>query len=192
MSSESPALRSPIKLYLLLALCLAPVAASYFVYYFWTPQKYGNYGELIEPRPLPDVRLQATDGKGFSLQALRGKWVLAMVESGNCDAGCRRELFTLRQLRLAQGKEMERVERVWLIDDGKAPDPGLVRDFPGTAIAFVSRDDLVRLFPVPGAPRDHIYLIDPLGNLMMRFPKDPEPGRVIKDMTRLLKVSRVG
>lgn len=189
--AATPAKRSSATLWLIVALAAAPVAASYLLYYFWPPARTVNYGELVEPRPLPDIALALADGSPFRLSQLRGKWVLVSLDSGRCDAPCDRKLLYMRQLRLTQGKERERVERVWLILDGIAPGAGAIEPYAGT---WMVRADaaLARLFPAPGKPVDHIYLVDPLGNVMMRFPRDPEPRRMIKDLQRLLKASQVG
>ena len=191
MSDAVPARRNRAVLWLIVALAAAPVAMSYLVYSFWPPARTVNYGELIEPRPLPDVPLALADGSPFRLSQLKGKWVLVSLDSGQCDAACDRKLLYMRQLRLTQGKEMERVERAWLVSDGAAPRTGAIEPYPGT---WVVRADagLVKQFPAPGKASDHIYVVDPLGNLMMRFPADPEPRGMIKDLQRLLRASQVG
>ena len=188
---EQPARGSRRTLWLIIALVVAPVAASYIAYYAWRPAHSTNYGELLPPRPLPEARLALTDGKPFSLSQLKGKWVLAMVDSGACDARCEMKLTYLRQLRLTQGKDVERIERVWLVSDGVAPRPDLAAAYAGT---WLVRADgaLLERFPATGAPAEHIYVIDPLGNLMLRYPRDPEPRRMIRDLTRLLKASQIG
>ncbi len=184
--------RSNRTLWLIVALAAAPVAASYLLYYFWPPTSTVNYGELIEPRPLPDPRLALADGAAFQLSRLRGRWVLVSLDSGRCDAHCDRKLLYMRQLRLTQGKDMERVERAWLVSDDAAPRPDAVAPYPGTWVVRAAGTGLLEQFPAQGTASDHIYVIDPLGNLMMRFPRDPEPGRMIKDLSRLLKASRIG
>jgi len=191
MSSAVPK-RSNATLWVIIALAAAPVAASYLVYYFWPPTRTVNYGELIETRPLPDPQLTLADGTAFRLSRLRGKWVLVSLDSGRCDERCDRKLLYMRQLRLTQGKDMERVERAWLISDDAVPRPDAVAPYPGTWVVRAAGAGLLESFPAQGAPSDHIYVIDPLGNLMMRFPRDPEPGRMIKDLSRLLKASRIG
>ena len=191
MSDGAPR-KSKASLWLILGLAAAPVVASYLVYYFWPPARTVNYGELIEPRPLPDPQLALADGTPFRLSRLRGKWVLVSLDTGRCDETCGRKLLYMRQLRLTQGKDMERVERAWLILDDVVPRPDAVAPYQGTWLVRAARAGLLELFPAPGAAADHIYLIDPLGNLMMRFPRDPEPGRMIKDLSRLLKASRIG
>jgi hypothetical protein len=183
--------RSSGVLWLIVALAAAPVAASYLLYYFWPPSRTVNYGELIMPRPLPDIPLALSDGSPFRLSQLKGKWVLVSLDSGRCDANCDRKLLYMRQLRLTQGKEMERVERVWLVADDAPLRAEAVVAYEGTWAVRASAS-LVGLFPAPGRPSEHIYVVDPLGNLMMRFPRDPEPRGMIKDLQRLLRASRVG
>jgi cytochrome oxidase Cu insertion factor (SCO1/SenC/PrrC family) len=191
MSGAAPK-RSNATLWLIIALAAAPVAASYLLYYFWPPARTVNYGELIETRPLPDPQLTLADGTAFRLSRLRGKWVLVSLDSGRCDERCDRKLLYMRQLRLTQGKDMERVERAWLISDDAVPRPDAVAPYSGTWQVRAAGSGLLESFPAQGAASDHIYVVDPLGNLMMRFPRDPEPGRMIKDLSRLLKASRIG
>jgi cytochrome oxidase Cu insertion factor (SCO1/SenC/PrrC family) len=179
-------------LWLILALAVAPVAASYLVYYFWPPGHTVNYGELIEARPLPDVALELADGGPFHISQLKGKWVLVSVDSARCEADCEKKLVYMRQLRLTQGKDMDRVERAWLVSDAAAPRSAAIAGFPGTWVVKAAGTGLLESFPAARSPVDHIYLIDPLGNLMMRFPRDPDTRRLIKDLSRLLKASRVG
>ena len=192
MSGASPIKRSLKSLWLLAALTAAPVAASYLLYYFWQPDRAANYGELIEPRPLPDPQLELADGTPFQLSQLRGKWALVTVDAGGCDANCDRKLLYLRQLRLTQGKNMERVERVWLIADGAAPRAEAAAAYQGTWLVRATAAEVLGAFPATGAASDHIYLVDPLGNLMLRFPRNPEPRLMIKDLVRLLKASQIG
>ena len=184
--------RSNLSLWLIVALVVAPVAASYLLYYAWPALRSTNYGELLPPRPLPDTPLTLVDGKPFGLANLKGKWVLAIVDSGACDARCEAKLTYIRQLRLTQGKEMGRVERAWLISDGVTPRRELGEAYAGTWLIRAADARLLGHFPAERAPADHIYIIDPLGNLMMRFPPDPEPRRMIRDLNRLLKASRIG
>jgi cytochrome oxidase Cu insertion factor (SCO1/SenC/PrrC family) len=176
-------------LWLLIAVTIAPVLASYLAYYVWQPSRHVNYGELLEPRPLPDAALTLADGTPFRWRQLAGKWVLATADSGACDAYCRQKLVYLRQLRLAQGTEKERIERAWLITDAAAPEPALLAQHPGLWPIRASGADMLKLFPVAGSLADHIYVIDPLGNLMMRYPRDADPRKMLKDVARLLRHS---
>jgi len=190
MSENAP--RSRISLWLIGALCVAPVVASYVAFYFMPPARYTNYGELLETKLLPQARLQLTDGTEFRMDLLKGKWLLLMVDSGECDEFCRRKLFNLRQLRLTQGKNMERIERVWLVNDELTPPAAMMSEYQGTWVVRAAGSELLKQLPVQGALADHIYIVDPLGNLVLRYPRHAEPSRIIKDLDRLLKASRVG
>jgi hypothetical protein len=176
----------------ILAMCAAPTMAAWLAYFVWPPQSRTNYGELIEPRELPDPELRRLGGGPFRVSQLRGKWVLLQVDSGVCGEGCRKKLVYMRQARLALGRDAERVERVWLVDDDATPDPALVREHEGVQIARVSGAPLLRDLPAPGNPAGYIFVIDPRGNLMMRFPGDPDGRRMLKDLARLLGASRIG
>lgn len=193
MSKENPkARRNTTVIWLLIAVCIAPVAASYLAYYVWQPSGHVNYGELIEPRRLPDAGFTLADGMPFGWQQLKGRWVLVTADSGRCDAHCYQKLIYLRQIRLAQGKEMDRVERVWLITDAVNPKAEIIARFEGTMMIRAAAGRLLDSFPAHGSLADDIYLIDPLGNLMMRYPREADPRRIVKDIERLLKISRIG
>ena len=189
--SENP-LRSLASLWLIIALCIAPVAASYLAYYFFVPGGQVNYGELIETRPLPSARMQLIDGSNFGFEQLRGKWLLLMTHGGACPAECQKKLFALRQLRLTQGREMNRIERVWLISDAATPTVESIAPFAGTWFVRAAASELLNALPADSVPADYFYLVDPLGNLVLRYPVDADPSRIIKDLARLLKASRIG
>jgi hypothetical protein len=172
--------------------CALPVVASYLAFYVWKPSGFTNYGELLTVKPLPHIPLRQLDGAPFAVSGLRGKWVMLTVDPGDCDASCRDKLFKVRQLRLMQGKDMDRIERVWLLPDGVPPDPQLARLHHGAYILDARGVDFSLLLPAEDRPRDYIYLIDPLGNLMMRYRRDADPIGMQRDLVRLLKVSRIG
>ncbi len=177
---------------ILLALLLCgPIIASYTLYFLDVRPGTVNYGELLEVQPLKGTASNEADGTIFRMRQLRGKWALISVDSGNCDEQCRQKLYYMRQVRLIQNAERERVERVWLIDDGASPDPGLASEYEGTWIINAKDSDLLKALPANSSPRDHIYIVDPIGNLMMRFPKDPNPSKMAKDIKHLLKVSQL-
>ncbi len=174
---------------LLLALvAIAPVVASYTAYYVLPREKRTNYGELLPTAPAPDVSGVGPDGQPFALSQLRGKWVLVVNAAGRCGTQCTQALYATRQARTIQGREMERVQRLWLVTDADAPDPALLSQHPDVQIARVPHDAL-RSFP-EGVER--IYLIDPLGNFVLAFPVDPDIKKTAKDIERLLKASRIG
>jgi hypothetical protein len=174
--------RGRLKLALLAAFFLLPMGASWVVWHFDLASGVaGNYGTLLSPRPaaLPP------------LAALKGKWVLVQFDGGACAAACERKHFFMRQVRRAQGKEMARIERLWLVTDPVQPAPALLAAIEGTVVAAQGAAQ-AESFPAERAVTEHIYLVDPLGNLMMRFPTDPDPSLVIKDLKHLLKVSGFG
>jgi len=176
-------------LLLLGAVSLAPFVASFLLYYSWKSQTFTNYGELLKVTPLAGVAVADRDGKDFRFDELRGKWVFLMVDGGVCDEYCQSKLYLMRQIRLTQGKNRDRIERLWLIPDGVRPVPAVELRYPGMRQLMVDTDAVLRLLPASRSARDHIYLVDPFGNLMMRFPRDADPQQMKEDVTRLVKVS---
>lgn len=184
------------KLFIVLAICAAPLLASYFTYYVIKPQSRTNYGTLLDPRsyPMPALDSTALDGTALSLETYKGKWLMLQVNDADCQEICKKRLYDMRQLRAAQGREMERIERIWLITDGKPLDTMLMREYDGMRHLRVTRQALQAWLPVESGAElsDHIYLVDPLGNLMMRYPKDADPNKIKKDLVKLLKASSIG
>ena len=184
------------RLLAILAVCAAPMLGSYLTYYVIKPEGRTNYGTLLDPKayPVPALGSTALDGKPTELSAYKGKWIMLQVDGSDCRADCHNKLFTMRQLRLTQGREMERIERVWLITDEQPLETMVMREYDGTRMLRVKPEALKAWLPVdPGAsPSDHLYIIDPLGNLMMRFPKNPDPNKMKKDISKLLKASSIG
>lgn len=184
------------KMLLVLAVCAAPMIFSYLTYYVIKPGGRTNYGVLIDPRehPIPTMDATGLDGKPSGLDAYKGQWIMLLVGPSNCQQECKDRLYAMRQLRLMQGKEMERVERVWLITDDQPLASDLVSADEGTHLLRVSKAAVEAWLPVDagGDASQHMYLIDPLGNLMMRFPKDADPTKVKKDLGKLLRASSIG
>ena len=176
----------------ILAACAAPVIAAWLAYFVWPPTSRSNYGELLQPRPLSDPQLALASGGPFRLSELRGKWILVQIDRVECDDACRGKLLYMRQSRLTQGKDRDRIERVWLVLDDGPLDPTLLREFEGTLVVRAARSPLLNEFPPARELRDHIFLVDPLGNLMLRYPRDPDPNGLKRDLSRLLRVSRIG
>ena len=195
--NNSPAKRKGRwKLFAVLLVCASPLLLSYLTYYVIKPAGRTNYGDLIDPRdhPIPQLGSTTLDGKPAGLEQFKGQWVMLNVDNGDCQQACRDQLVQMRQLRLMTGKDRERVERVWLITDATPLDTMLMRVVEGTHFLRVPLDAVAKWLPVEqgGNAADHIYLIDPLGNLMMRFPKDADPAKVKKDIGKLLKASAIG
>jgi len=168
-----------------------PFIASYLLYFWEVRPASINYGELLPVKPIAGTGLNLLDDTIFRIRQLRGKWVLLTVDSGKCDEQCRKKLYYMRQVRLVQNKEMNRIERLWLIDDDEAPDPQIFKEYKDSWFVKAKNSEILGAIPAKVSQHDHIYLIDPMGNLMMRFPKDPDPAKMVKDLKRLLQVSQM-
>lgn len=196
MEANKPKATGRWKLLLVVLICASPMIGSYLTYFVIKPQSRTNYGELIDPRnhPMPSLGSTSLDGKPTELDAYKGKWIMLQADSGDCSDDCRTKLFQQRQLRLTTGKEMERIERVWLVTDDKPVDTVLLREYDGTRVLRADPAKLRQWLPAEqGAGiADHVYMIDPLGNLMMRFPKNPDPNKMKKDISKLLRASSIG
>ena len=196
MEANKPKAQGRWKLFAIILVCASPLIASYLTYYVIKPEGRTNYGALIDPRqhPMPPLGATTLDGKPADLDTYKGKWIMLQADSGDCAEACRTKLFQQRQLRLIQGKEMDRVERVWLVTDDKPIDTVLLREYDGTRVLRADPAKLRQWLPVEqgAAVTDHVYMIDPLGNLMMRFPKNPDPNKMKKDVSKLLRASSIG
>ena len=178
---EDPKKRGRLQLLLLALFFILPAAASFLIWRLdLAPGSTGNYGALLSPRPVAAA----------PFAALKGRWILVQLDGGECRAACERKLYLMRQVRRAQGREMQRIERLWLVTDSVSPRAELLTAIEGTVLAPAGA--LAKAFPAERSSVDHVYLVDPLGNLMMRFPQDPDPMRVIKDLQRLLRASQFG
>ncbi len=169
--------------------------ASYFPYSVIRPEGRRNFGELVEPqRPLPALATRTLDGRAGELTALKDQWLLLSVAGGACDARCESNLYFQRQLRESLGKEKERLDRVWLINDEAAVPAALQPALAASTVLRVAPDALAQwLEPAAGQRlQDHLYLVDPLGNWMMRFPANMDVAAAAKakrDLDRLLRAS---
>lgn len=184
-----------LKMLLVLLVCAAPVIASYFTYYVIRPQGRTNHGMLVEPqRPLPsaeELPLSDLQGAGVDPSRLKGQWLLIAVAGGACDALCERQLYLQRQLRESLGKHKDRLDRVWLIDDAAAPRSELMPALQGATVLRAPAAALDRW--LAGSDRQglaaHFFLVDPLGNYMMRFPAPSEPDRIKRDLEKLMRAA---
>lgn len=180
---------------LVLLICAAPVVASYLTYYVVRPQTRSVFGTLVDPqRPLPDLVGVAPDGSASNLRSLKGQWLLVTVSGGACDATCQQYLYMQRQLRESLGKEKDRVDRVWLINDDGPIAPALLPALQGATVLRVAPAPLAAwLAPQQGhALAEHLYLVDPLGNWMMRFPPGLDlagAAKAKRDIERVLRAS---
>lgn len=185
-----------LQMLLVLAVCAAPVVASYFTYYVVRPGGRTNYSDLIDPqRPLPEQVWHDLAGAPVKSSSLKGQWLLVSVAGGSCDAACEKTLYLQRQLRETLGKERDRLDKVWLVaDDAPVRPEVLAAISPRGAEATVlrvPREALAAwLAPAAGHVLDqHLYIVDPMGNWMMRAPADPQPAKLKRDLEKLLRAS---
>lgn len=202
-----PERRSMWPLYAILVMALAPVIAALLAYFMpqlgLRPEGHNNYGRILDPqRPMPSASalpLKTLHGEPFDLASLKGQWVLVSADNAACPEACVRKLFILRNSHASQGKNVDRLSRVWFVTD-QGNVPADVRDaYVGTHMLRADAGKLAS-FLAPGiadaqaaeALRAHMWIIDPLGNLMMEFPPDADPIEVRDDIVKLLKNSRIG
>jgi hypothetical protein len=188
--------------------CLSPFVGSFALYHWWTPTGgQVNYGTLLEPRQLPVEGLQPTpDSAAASVspapaapttattpdaatQPFRGKWLLLVADTSQCGQPCQLKLYATRQARAMTGKERDRVVRVWVLSGDGAPDPALLAQHPDLVVA---RADAALAAALPADVSDAIHIVDPLGNLILRYPASPDIRGLHKDLRRLLVASRIG
>jgi cytochrome oxidase Cu insertion factor (SCO1/SenC/PrrC family) len=174
----------------LAALFALPIVASVVTYTWFRPEGGASFGELLlPPAHVSAQRFGRVGGNGFEFGELSGKWVLVVSDSGACPMACKDKLTTLRLVRLALGRDAGRLERVFVADDVVAPDRATLAEFSGTVVALSPG---VALPAGAGNDREHIYLVDPHGNVMMRWPAGADRKRMLGDLKRLLKASQIG
>lgn len=187
----------------LAALFFVPLAVAFWMYYGpagWRPAGDASKGDLIDPaRPLASLALPTMDGAATDAGFLRGKWTMLYVGDGLCDDRCRQALYLMRQSRIALNKDMDRVQRVFLVT-GRCCDRGfLAGEHPDLLVARVedaASAALLEPFPsydgVPVAAAGRIYLVDPLGNLLMSYAPAAPDKALLSDLKKLLRLSHIG
>ncbi|BEP60220.1 cytochrome c oxidase subunit I [Variovorax sp. V213] len=183
------------KMIAVMLMCAAPVIASYFTYYVIRPEGRSAYGELIDPqRTLPVLAATDRNGAPVDFSTLKGQWLLVAVADAACDALCEQQLYLQRQLRESLGREKDRLDRVWLVSDAAPIPPRLDNGLRGATVLRVPAEQLAKwLAPVPGhGLAEHLFVVDPMGNWMMRFPARMDAkgaSRAKRDLDRLLRAS---
>ena len=187
--------RGRVKMLLVLLVCAAPVIASYLTYFVIRPEGRTNYGELILPtRTLPELPFTDLAGAPVRATTLKGQWLLVVVAGGACDARCEKQLWVQRQLRETLGREKGRLDKVWLITDRATPRPETLQAISNGVPATVLRvpEAALAKWLAPAKDRaleQHMFIVDPLGEWMMRAPVDPDPARLKRDVEKLLRAS---
>lgn len=175
-----------------LLVCAAPVIASYLAYYVIRPEGRRNYGELIDPqRPLPTWTGVDAQGRTVPLASLKDQWLLVSVADSSCNEACVEHLYLQRQLRETLGREKERLDWVWLRTGNAALPEALQKATAAAQVLQVDAQAVAAwLQPAPGQKiEDHLYVVDPLGNWMMRFPARLDPAQAKRDLGQLLRAS---
>lgn len=189
----------------LAVLFFMPLLASFWLYYGmgWRPSGRINHGELIQPpRPLPRPELPrvavggdtASELPGTDPAVFRGAWSLVYIGDGSCDTACRATLYVMRQTRLALGTDQTRLARVFLVTANCCAKDYLAHEHAGMTIldaTGAAAGPLLGLFPP--LDREHtLFVVDPLGNLMMRYDVRRDPRGLLVDLKRLLELSQIG
>ena len=187
---------------LLACIFVAPLALSFYLYYGgtgWRPDRMVNHGELITPpRPLPEISLPTADGSESTAELFTGKWTLIYLGDGACDTRCRHALYVTRQVRIALNQHMDRVQRVFLYRGDCCDEPFFSTEHRGLISLDLDSDggrelaELFRFSKEPPVESGRLWLVDPLGNLMMSYPAKADPKGMIEDLKRLLTLSHVG
>ena len=191
------------RLLIVLALMFfAPLGLAFYLYYghgSWHPGGHVNAGDLVQPaRPLPSLSLPLWGSGTTDPNFLKRKWTFLYVAAGPCAEACRTRLYDTRQVRLALDRDMDRVQRVFVADPDCCDAQWLHEQHPDliTIRAGAAVTPLLALLPgrdgaaIAAAP--HVYLIDPLGNLMMSYAADVKAKGMLEDMKRLLRLSSIG
>lgn len=192
-----------LKVLALMGVFLAPVVLAYVLFNSgWQPDSTVNYGDLVVPaRPIGDVTLQALEGRPLKFSALRGKWTLVYFGPAECPSVCEKNLYKMQQVQLAQGREAHRVQRLFVVTSPQTLDVMRykIKDYPGTRVATGPNETVgewQRRFTStredPSAASERVFLVDPLGNLVLSYPADADPSGMRKDLARLLRLSRIG
>jgi cytochrome oxidase Cu insertion factor (SCO1/SenC/PrrC family) len=198
-----PAQSRPVarkQIWILIGAFFAPLALAFLLYYGFDVRPHGNTnkGDLIQPaRPLPEVELPGATDQTLAADALRGKWSMVFIGDGACDARCREALTLMRQTRLALGDKMERVQRVFLVTGNCCDQAYLQSEQSDLLLGRIDNpagETLLETFPdaARAASLGRIYLVDPLGNLMMKYETDAPQKGLLDDLKKLLKLSHIG
>ena len=183
------------KMLVVFLVCAAPVIASYFTYYVIRPEGRRNHGELIQPqRTLPALEVSTLSGEKVSLNSLKGQWLLVSVADAACDEPCQKHLYFQRQLRESLGKEKDRIDWVWLATGDAPVNDKLMPALSQATVLRVNAQSISAwLQPTEGRQlSEHLYVVDPMGNWMMRFPPGIDltsASKAKKDLDRLLRAS---
>lgn len=197
LSAETPPRSSRTQFWILVTAFLAPLLIAFLLYYGvdgWRPTGSTNHGELITPpRPLPQSTLTSANDAPLAPALMQDRWTLVFIGEGQCDARCKEALTLMRQTRIALNDDLPRVQRVFLATAQCCDQNYLDAEHPDLIVAKADTPAGVELLShFPDAAGGRIYIVDPLGNLMMSYPRDAEPRGLLDDLKKLLKLSHIG
>ena len=198
-SPEALRARNLRTLALLAGLFLLPLALAFCTYYgsSWRPGRNINHGVLVTPpRALPAVRLrQVLPGEGDArIAPFRAQWSLVYVGTGSCDAACAQALFVMASARLALNNELTRVRPVFLVSADCCAQARLAHEYPALTVLDAQEPAAAALLAqFPEAERAHtLFVVDPLGNLMMSYDARQNSRGLLEDLQKLLRLSHIG
>lgn len=172
------------------------VGANYFYKKAQDGQLWGttNNGILIQPaKPLGEIAAIQADGETFTLKDLRGKWTMLYVATQGCEQDCKQTIFYMRHIWALLNKESHRVKRLLIVDESsKAQLADFLINYPEMMVVTDVGLSLQKQLPADISEEPVIYLVDPIGNVMMAFPQSLDAAKIFKDLKKLLKISQVG
>ncbi len=191
------------KLFLIFAIFIGPLIGAYIWYQGldkdYRPESMSNHGKLLLPTtPLQNFAGTGLEGNPVGLNTLKGRWTLLYALRKPCDEACRKVLYNMHQVRLALGREMSRMQRLLMLqpDYLNEQQTGEIRHDEGLLTLLYRPNGLFQQlapqFDRHQLPPDSILLVDPNGNLVMAFPPELDPRMMLKDLKKLLKLSKIG
>ena len=178
-------IKGRLMLLAIVAVCVLPLLAALYFRYVSAPPVTATVGQPLDPVPLPFGSLQRLDGSNLEHSQVSAKWLVIFAAPGRCDERCQHTLYLTRQARTAQGRNMARVDRLWVLTDTTTPAPGLMAAHPD--LVLIRATDAQVLQVLGGRDGRHINLIDRRGLLVFRYSDDPEPKAFIRELGKLIR-----
>lgn len=184
-AATSSRLKGRLILLAIVAIGVLPLLAALYFRYVSPPEVIATVGQPLEPVRLPFELLQRTDGQKLEHPEVGGKWLVVLAAPGSCDERCQHALYLTRQARTAQGRNMARIDRLWLVTDAVAPAAELMAAHPDLVLIRATDGRVLQL--LGGGERRYINLVDRRGLLVFRYSDDPEPKAFIRELGKLIK-----
>ena len=198
MTEQQPGrLKHRLKFIGLILVFLSPFIAGWMALYVFKVRPDSNqYGTLVQPvKPLSFPALTAQDGKPLDGDFWK-KWTFVVIAGDGCQQQCQQNMYYLRQMRIALGRDIERAQNVLVTPQQLSPEMAQkLPEYPALTVISSAPAAFIDLFALPQRPPGQtpmLYLVDPAGNLMMTYPADNKPKAVLSDLQRLLKNSQIG